>query len=112
MGSKVRVNWGGLPEGRSVSMHVIWNSAFQRLYVLAENEKTALQIANVANHIHYMDGGFSKDVACFKGRLESFPGYTDARVELDIAVARRLQGTLHLDGGKLAIGDEVIVAER
>jgi hypothetical protein len=108
MGAKVKINLGATPADESVDFFVVWNSSGRKLYVLAKDLANAVQIAHASNHIHYMDVGYSKDVLASKLNWRNLSDFKPYRRQLEVAIARRLQGTLHLVDGGLAVGDEEI----
>ena len=110
--TKCRANWGALPEGSAVSIFDVINTAFKHLYVIAPDEKTAMAVACSANHVlgtheihedHYFRAPHKVDPADDK----NLQPHQNA---IQLAMARRLQGTLHFDRGRLFVGDEVIEA--
>ena len=109
--AKVRVNWGRLPHGSEVKVYCVRNTAHNSLYVLAKDERAAMSIAYTANHIYdptpTMGGDYSR--LAFEVRDPHNDKLTEHWDSITRAVDERLQGTLHFDDGKLAIGDEVII---
>jgi hypothetical protein len=109
---KCRANWGALPEGSTVSIFDVVNTAFKHLYVIAQDEKSAMAVASSANHVlgtdeihgdYYFRAAEKVDPTQEKNLRQ----FAEA---INLAMARRLQGTLHFDDGQVSVGDEVISA--
>lgn len=109
---KCRANWGALPEGTTVSVFDVVNIAFKHLYVLAQDEKSAMAVACSSGHVlgtdeihndyyfrapHKVDPAQDKNLQLFAGAIQW-------------AMNRRLQGTLHVENGQILVGNEVISA--
>ena len=109
--TKVRVNWGPAPEPCAVRLFSVYNTSHKELLVLARNAETALSIAGTANHVYGL-GSSRKDsnyphAAEIRTPFGRLIGYWTC---IQHAVSRRLEGTLHLQDGLVAVGDEVIEA--
>ena len=107
---KVRVNWGAATEDRTVKLFEVFNTSHNRLYVLAPDRRTAMLIAHTANHVYDPSEKIALDYsrtvnevksACQSELLEHWKC-------IQKAIARRLQGTIHFDEGRLSIGDEIV----
>src|SRR5690242_1613909 len=105
--AKVRVNWGPAPEGCSVKLFTVWNTNHNCLQVFARDSKTAMSIACTANHVY----GTSTKIADNYSRIvdEVKPPYTGA---IQLAVARRLEGTVHFEDDQLFVGYEPLVEQQ
>jgi hypothetical protein len=107
---KVRANWGSLPEGSTVSVFDVVNTGFKHLYVIAQDERTAMAVARSANHV--LGQGEIHEDYYFRAARKIDPEQ-DRNLQpfsqgIRLAAARRLQGTLHIDDGQVWAGDEVI----
>jgi hypothetical protein len=108
--TKVRVNWGPPANEDPVRLYEIYNSASRSLLVLATDRAEAIEMAYTPNHIHFM--GDRKD--------KSYPHAAEVRnpanerrlayhlALIQLAVARRLRGSVHIDGENLYVGDQLI----
>jgi len=108
--TKCRANWGALPEGVTVKIFKVVNTSFKHLYVIAQDEQSAMAVACSANHIlgteeihgdYYFRAAWRVDPTEDKN-LQEFVK------PIQMAIARRLQGTLHIDNGQVFVGCEVI----
>ena len=109
--AKCRVNWGAVPEGSSVSVFEVTNTSMKHLFVIAENEKSAMAIAHTANHVFgtheiHEDNYFRAAHGVNALENNTLLPFSDA---IELAIARRLQGTLHFDNAQLSVGNEVIL---
>ena len=109
--SKVRVNRGRLAEDCPVKLYGVYNTSHNSLYVLAPDEATAMSIAYSANHIYSptskIAASYSRIAYEVRGSLP-----TKLRAHQDsikLAIARRVQGTIHFEDGQVTVGHEVIV---
>ena len=107
---KCRVNRGPLPEGLTVAIFQVVNTAFKHIYVIAEDEKSAMGVAWAANHVHgnheiHEDYYFR---AAHKVNLDKDKNLQKFSVALELAMDRRLVGTLHFDDDRVWVGEEVI----
>lgn len=109
--AKVRVNWGAAPAEHEIKLFAVYNTAHNSIYVLARDERTAMQIAHTANHIYdtavkHTDN-YGRGCYAVPDGLRSKLSTHWHKVER--AISRRLEGTLHIDDdGQVAVGDEVI----
>ena len=108
--AKVRVNWGPAPEVVSVKLFQVWNTSNKGLYVLAPDRKTAESVALTANHIHNVwprKDPWGLHVAEVHGPAHE----RKLAYHLDLiqaAIEQRLQGTVHLNGADLYVGDQLV----
>ena len=106
--SKVSVNWGRLPADKTVNLYIVKNTSRKYLYILSENEKTALSIAWSANHIystitdHLSDNG--RSVWVVSDRPKDLVAHWNY---IQQAIAERVQGTIELYTDSINVGDEV-----
>ena len=108
--AKMRANWGRTPDGISVKVYLVYNTANKSIYVLARDKTTAMLIAQAANHIYNAEvihaDNYGRDcnevTSRHPGELKN---YWDS---VERAVASRVEGTLHIENGKIAVGYEVV----
>lgn len=104
---KVRVNWGPLEEGRSVKLFVVYNTAHNRLYVLAQNEKEAMNIAYTANHVYFPQQKYAETYSRAAYEVLDPPcELSNHWNAIQHAMDKRVQGTIHLEGDHIAVGYE------
>ena len=110
--AKVRVNWGPAPEGCSVNLFDVINTSSNRLLVLARDGQTAMRVAHTANHVYdpkvTMATYYSRRA---EKAVRPFPRSPHFENLIQIAMARRLEGTVHCDGDKLFVGEQLITLE-
>jgi hypothetical protein len=108
--SKVRVNWGRLPEDRSVKLFEVYNTSHNSLYVLAPDEVTAMSIACSANHVYSPAAKIADNSSRFAYEVRgAMPVKLRAHQDsVRLAIAQRLQGTVHVENGQVTVGHEVI----
>ena len=109
--SKVRVNWGRLAEDRSVRLYGVYNTSHNNLYVLAPDEATAMSIACSANHVYSAASKIADNYSRFAYEVRgAMPAMLRAHQDsVKLAIAQRLQGTIHVENGQVTVGHEVIV---
>ncbi len=109
--SKVRVNWGRLPEDRSVKLYEIYNTSHNSLYVLAPDEVTAMSIACSANHVYSPASKIADNYSRLAYEVRgAMPAKLRAHQDsVKLAIAQRLQGTIHVENDQIMVGHEVIV---
>lgn len=109
MGAKCKINLGVAHPDQTVKLFSVYNTSHNSLYVLAPDLKVAMSIAHSANHIH----------GIFDRKDRSYPHGQEVRAPfgeemkalwglVELAITRRLQGTVHFDGGQVCVGKEVI----
>jgi hypothetical protein len=108
--AKVRVNWGSLESGCSVKLFKVYNTAHRSLLVLARDEKEAMSVAYTANHIYspYPKTAESYSRMAYEVRCPTSEVPQSHWPLVQLAIERRLQGTVHIEDRHLAVGYEVI----
>ena len=105
-----KVPVGPIYSKEPVRLYEVYNTAHRSLPVLALDERAATEIAYAANHVHNL-GFFRKDrnyphVAEVKRPLRG--KFAECSQAIQEAIARRLQGTVRLNGGGITVGNELI----
>ena len=109
---KYWANWGALPEGSSASVFSVCNTSHNHAYVIAEDEKSAMAVACSAGHVRGTSN-IDKDYYWRNATLvdpTKVPSLQKFESEIQLAVNRRLQGTLHFEESQVLVGNEVIKA--
>ena len=108
--TKVRVNWGPTTDGSPVRLFQVYNTAYRNLHVLAPDERTAIEIAYTANHIHRI---WDRKDKSYPHAAEVRNPSNDPRLAyhadlIEIAISQRLRGSVHIDGEKLYVGSQLV----
>jgi hypothetical protein len=108
--TKVGVYWGPAPDERSVKLYDVYNTAHRSLLVLASDRLKAIEIAYAANHIHSIWNRKDKNYphADEVRNLSSDCRLADSADSIRSAIAQRLQGTVHLESGRMFVGYELV----
>jgi len=104
-------NWGELPVGESVTVFDVINTQFRHLFVIAKDAQTAMSVAQSSGHIRgteeiHNDYYFRSPTPIDFASHQQLGEHADA---IQVALNRRLQGTLHLIDGQVVVGNEVIL---
>ncbi|MGQ0590276.1 MAG: hypothetical protein ACT4N8_12225 [Sphingosinicella sp.] len=107
--TKCRVNWGRSEDGEAVRLWEIYNTSFNNLFVLAKDRNEALSIAHAAGHIYYTTNTlFDQGRRAYEVTGPSSNMSNSHWDMVQLAINRRVQGTVHFDGEQVAVGREVI----
>ncbi|OWR01421.1 hypothetical protein [Sphingopyxis witflariensis] len=109
MGAKCRIGLGAADPNQTVKLFAVYNTSHNSLYVLAPDLKAAMSIAHSANHIH---GVFDRKDRTYPHGQEVRAPFGEQMAAswglVELAIERRLQGTVHFDGAEVWVGKEVI----
>ena len=109
---KVRVNGEAVDGERSVKLFEVFNTAHRSLLVLATDRAESIEMAYRANHIHFIWN--RKDIS-YPHVAEVHNPIIDPKLAnhgdlIQVAIARRLRGTVNVDGGHLYVGNQIVSA--
>jgi hypothetical protein len=103
-------NWGELPFGNSVYVFNEINTARRSLFVLAKDKETAMAVACSSGHTRgtatLLRDYYSRNVWLVEPKSDKH--LRNHLEQLERASSRRLQGTIHIMGDMLKIGNEII----